>query len=316
MSSSPTLLKSKPPGESHIPLAIYLQLGGAVLVWGANWAMTKSVLPNISPENFVAIRFLSAVPFIAVLAITMRQSLLPVRGERLPLAIIGIVQIAAGNFLCTVGLQYVGAGRSVVLFYTMQLWALPLGWLINRDRAGWRAMCGGAIGFLGLGLFLINSQVNWHSPKVVMGNCLCLSAGLTWAVGACLYRRIKWQTPFWTQTLWQVLGSAIALAPLLLVPQRATVWNGRVIAMLAYNAIGATALAWWWWGKALSVMPASRAGQIVTLTPVVAVIIGTLWAGEPLTATTAVSVTLICLGIIVTLRGRQAALLSPKPSEQ
>jgi drug/metabolite transporter (DMT)-like permease len=56
-------------------------------------------------------------------------------------------------------------------------------------------------------------------------------------------------------------------------------------------------------------MPASRAGQIVTLVPVFAVIIGALWAGEPMTPGTAVSVVLICLGIVLALRARQSALL-------
>jgi drug/metabolite transporter (DMT)-like permease len=272
---------------------VYAGLGGAVLIWGANWAMTKSVLHDISPVSFVAYRFLAAAPFMAALTIPMRQSLFPVRGERLPLALIGIVQIAASQFFSTVGLQYVASGRTVVLIYTMQLWALPLAWLINREPIGWRALCGGAVGFGGLLLFFNSPPVNWRDPQVVLGNCLCVSGGLFWALGACLYRRRKWQTPFWTQTFWQVLWTAITAGPLLLGPQRATVWTGPVMAMIAYNAIGCTALAWWWWGKVLSVMPVARAGQIVTLVPVLAVIIGVLWAGEPMTTGIAVSVVLI-----------------------
>jgi drug/metabolite transporter (DMT)-like permease len=42
---------------------------------------------------------------------------------------------------------------------------------------------------------------------------------------------------------------------------------------------------------------------------VFAVIIGALWAGEPLTPGTAASVVLICLGIVLALRGRRSALL-------
>ena len=309
MSSSATPLDTDLPHETGVPRSIYVQLGGAVLIWAANWAMTKSVLHDISPVSFVAYRFLTAAPFMAALTILIRQALLPVRGERLPLALIGIVQIAGSQCFSTVGLQYVAAGRTVVLMYTMQLWALPLGWLINRDRVSLPALCGGALGFSGLFLFFNTPPVNWRDPQVVLGNCLGLSGGLSWALGACLYRRRKWQTPFWTQTFWQVLWTAVAVAPLLLGPQRATIWTGPVMAMIAYNSIACTALCWWWWGKALAVMPASRAGQIVTLTPVFAVIIGALWAGEPLPPGTAASVVLICLGIVLALRGRRSALL-------
>jgi drug/metabolite transporter (DMT)-like permease len=310
-------LKTALHHEPRIPLSTYVGLGCAVLIWAANWAMTKSVLHDISPVSFVAYRFLTAAPFMAALTIPLRQALLPLRGERLALALIGIVQIAGSQFFSTVGLQYVAAGRTVVLMYTMQLWALPLGWLINRDRVGLPALCGGAVGFSGLFLFFNSAPVNWHDPHVVLGNCLCLSGGLSWALGACLYRRRKWQTPFWTQTFWQVLWTAVAIGPLLLGPQRATHWSGPVMGMIAYNGIACTALAWLWWGKALAVMPASRAGQIVTLVPVIAVIIGALWAGEPLTPGTAVSVVLICLGIVLALRRRQPALLPPaKPEVQ
>lgn len=309
MSSSATPLNPDPHRDPRVPLSVYAGLGGAVLIWGATWAMTKSVLHDISPLSFVAYRFLTAAPFMAALTIPMRQSLLPLRGERLPLALIGIVQIAASQFFSTVGLQYVASGRTVVLIYTMQLWALPLAWLINREPIGWRALCGGMVGFGGLLLFFNSPPVNWRDPQVVLGNCFCVGGGLFWALGACLYRRRKWQTPFWTQTFWQVLWTAITTGPLLMGPQRATVWTGPVMAMIAYNAIGCTALAWWWWGKALSVMPVARAGQIVTLVPVLAVIIGVFWAGEPMTTGIAVSVVLICLGIVLALRGRQPALV-------
>jgi drug/metabolite transporter (DMT)-like permease len=309
MSSSATPSTTASPREQRIPLSTYVGLGGAVLIWAANWAMTKRVLPDISTLSFVAYRFLTAAPFMLLLTLLMRQSLLPRRGERLPLALIGIVQIAGSQFFSTVGLQFVPAGRTVVLLYTMQLWALPLGWLVNREHISLRALCGGAVGFLGLFLFFNPRAMNWRDSQVLIGNCLCLSAGLSWALGACLYRLRKWQTPFWTQTLWQVLWTAVVVAPLLLGPQRATRWTAPVIAMIAYNGIACTALAWWWWGKALSVMPAARAGQIVTLVPVIAVIIGALWAGEPMTPGTAVSVILICLGIVLALRGRQSVLL-------
>ena len=153
-SSSATPVTTASQHRARIPLSTYVGLGGAVLIWAANWAMTKSVLPDISTLSFVAYRFLTAAPFMVLLTLPMRQSLLPRRGERLPLALIGIVQIAGSQFFSTVGLQYVPAGRTVVLLYTMQLWALPLGWLVNREHISLRALGGGAVGFLGFVSFL------------------------------------------------------------------------------------------------------------------------------------------------------------------
>ena len=139
MSANATLPKSAPPGEPRVPLSIYVQLGLAVLIWGANWAMTKSVLHDISPVSFVAYRFLTAAPFMAALTIPMRQSLLPVRGERLPLALIGIVQIAASQFFSTVGLQYVASGRTVVLTLLDAALGLAAG---MADQSRTASVCG------------------------------------------------------------------------------------------------------------------------------------------------------------------------------
>ncbi len=160
-SSSAMPLTTATHQRPRVPRSTYVGLAGSVLVWAANWAMTKSVLHDISTVSFVAYRFLCAAPFMALLTLPMGQALVPRRGERLPLALIGIVQIAGSQFFSTVGLQYVAAGRTVVLLYTMQLWTLPLGWLINRERVSLPALAGGAIGFSGLFLFLNPQAINW-----------------------------------------------------------------------------------------------------------------------------------------------------------
>src|SRR5207248_527215 len=43
-------------------------------------------------------------------------------------------------------------------------------------------------------------------------------------------------------------------------------WSPELVAILAYNCIGTTALGYFLWGKVLSMMPAATAGQVLMLT--------------------------------------------------
>jgi drug/metabolite transporter (DMT)-like permease len=278
---------------------VYLRLMVLVLIWAANWSLVKTIFDYISPSSFVLWRFCGAPVVLAAIMLARRQRLLPARDERTRLAIIGILQIALCLGISTLGLGYVGAGRAAVLMYTMQLWVLPLGWMLAGERITRMALIGALGIFSGLVLFMNPGLVNWHDSKTLFGNALLLISALCWALGACLYRRYKWRTPFWSQAFWQILwsGIVIAIAVPVLGPRRPVVWNGAVIGVLVYNWLGATALCYALWGKVLTVMPASRAGQFLSLTPVVAVLISSALTGEALTASAIVSVFLVAGGI-------------------
>jgi drug/metabolite transporter (DMT)-like permease len=100
--------------------------------------------------------------------------------------------------------------------------------------------------------------------------------------------------------------SALAIAPFALgLEGRHTIaWSSALLAALAFNWLIATALAYWWWGRALTVLPAPVAGQIVTLVPVVALLASTTLAGERVDAGVVASLVLIGAGIVITLRAR------------
>jgi len=291
------------------PNIVYLQLAVLIFVWASNWPLTKTVLGDISAVAFTTVRFIGSMFLLAGIVLCVKEPLLPLRGERRRLALVGICQVGGMLGFGTFALQFVGPGRTAVLIYTMQLWAIGLGWLIARERVRLLAIAGGLIGFSGMIMFLNPRLVNWHDHRVILGNLFALAAGFSWALGACFYRRYKWQSPFWTQVFWQVLWSTVAMiAAALLFPQhRPIVWSMRLLAIIAYNCFLGTAYCYWAWSKALTVLPVSRAGQIVSLVPVVAVTMGVLWSGERVTHISLIAIALIIFGIVLTMRSKQAA---------
>jgi drug/metabolite transporter (DMT)-like permease len=303
------MTQTSAPVAVEVPRSLassYARLSIMVLIWAANWPLVKSIFSVISPVGYMATRLGGAVIIMGALAFPLREPLLAAPKERVKLALIGIGQIGATLGLSSVALQYVGPGRAAVLTHTMQLWALPLGWLIARDRVGDKAVAGGLIGFLGILVFLNPMLVNWRDPRILVGNTLLLASAISWALAASFYRRYRWQTPFWTQAFWQVLWSAVVTLLLwaLVGEPRPILWTGSLLGVLAFNWFGCTALCYWWWGKVLSVMPASRAGQITSLVPATTAVMSALTGREPITLGVAASIVLISSGIFLTLRSK------------
>jgi len=285
--------------------AVYAQIAGVVVFWGSNWLFMKVALADMGPLTFSFLRYLGAALLLAaLLAWKLRTPLLPVIGDRRGLALIGLLQVAGMPAMSAAGLQFLPPGRAAVLVYTMQIWALPLGWLIAGERVTVQRTLGALLAFAGVLVFFNPALVDWSDRNQLIGNGLLLASAALWAVAASLYRRRTWRTPFWTQTFWQIAVSAVAIAPVALFVEADRGVNPTLSLGLAlvYNWVVATALCYAWWSKALTAMPATQVGQIVCLVPFTALGLSALLMGEPLTFSVLAAVALIGAGILITVR--------------
>ena len=245
-----------------------------------------------------------------LLARSIHAPVLPRPHERALLAAIGLLQVGLMLGLAAVGLQYVPPGRAAVLAYTMSFWALPLGWWLAGERPRPAQVGGALLGLAGVVLFFDPRLIDWRDGPGLVGYGLILASAFCWALGACLYRRRRgWRTPFWTQTLWQLLAgsAAVAVAALALEHQRPIAWTLTLLGVLAFNWCVATALTYWWWGQVLAVMPASEAGQFVSLVPVAALFMSVLAGQDALAPQLLASVALILAGILIVNRNSRPA---------
>jgi len=290
------------------PRVVYLYLAIIVVSWAGNWPLMKLALADAPPLSFVLLRLVGTLALMAPLLLVLRAKLLPVAGERLGLFVVGQLQIA-GFLVCSIiGLAIVPAGRAIVLAYTMALWAIPIELWLGMERLGRFQLAGAVVGFAGLFLFMNPGLVDWGDPRVLGGNAMLLLAAICWAAGSILYRRRVWRSTFWAQTFWQLAVStvtivaimAIALPEVLALPIH---WSPTLVMILAYNWVVTTALGYFLWNKVLAVMPAAVAGQVMALTPIGGFLVSLAIFGGAVTSDVVVSIVLIVLGIILTLRG-------------
>lgn len=290
------------------PRVVYLYLAVIVCSWAANWPLMKLALADAPPLSFVLLRLTGTLGLLLPALLALGVPILPARGERLGLFLVGQLQIAGFLIASIIGLSIVPAGRAIVLAYTMPLWAIPLELWLEPGRLGRRQLLGAAIGFMGLVLFMDPGLVDWGNGRALGANAMLLLAAICWALGSILYRRRAWRSPFWTQTFWQLAVSAglIATVAAIAMPHRLAQpvhWTAGLAAILAYNWVVTTALGYFLWNKVLAVLPAGVAGQVTAVTPIGGFLLSTAIFGGAVTADIAVSLALIVTGIVLTLRG-------------
>jgi drug/metabolite transporter (DMT)-like permease len=81
--------------------------------------------------------------------------------------------------------------------------------------------------------------------------------------------------------------------------QRALVFDARYGAIILYNALVPTILAFWSWAKILTLIPAATAGQFVLLSPILGILLGSLVLGEAVTPMLIASAALILGGALL-----------------
>lgn len=298
-----------PEGERP-PVAPVVFLGFVVLVWGGNYPLVKVALADGGAWTFNALRYGLAVMVLGTaLALTCGwRRILPEPGERRALALIGILQVAAMTGGTALAMELIEASRTVLIAYSMPFWGLILGAAILGERVTVLALAGLVTGMAGLVLLAAPWAMDWTDRGALIGSGLALGATMCWALGAVLYRRRVWLSGFWQQIFGQLSVTCVVLiAAALLFETRQTAATPSYVGVVLWNAVVPTVLGFWCWARALQVVPVSRAGQVLMLSPVVGVFLSTLLVGEPLTLTILASTGLIVAGALLAYPRRAVA---------
>ena len=177
------------------PRAALALFATIVLVWGINWPITKAIVAHIPPLWTAAIGTTVATVALLVLLVTLKKLNVPKRGDLPVVAAIGLFHMVLFSALMTAGLQYVPAGRSVVLGYTTPLWVTPGAWLFLHEKLPARRAVGIIIGLAGLAVLFNPLTFAWNDRQAVYGNALLLLAALAWSVSILYVRAHRWIRP-------------------------------------------------------------------------------------------------------------------------
>ncbi len=288
-----------------------------VLAWGFNWIVAKVLLQSAPPVWMIAIR--SAIALVVLFALTLATGDLrmPQRGDVAVIVNIALLHMAAYAVLMAIGLQYVAAGRSIVLGFTTPLWVIPGAMLFLGERMTPARAFGVALGLGGLALMFNPAAFDWSDERGLLGNGLLLLAAFCWSASIVHIRRHRWISTPYQLVFWEALLATVLLVPLALffegVPH--IEWNAKVALLFAYAGVVGVALAYWAMAMVNRSLPAVTVSLGVLATPVVGVLSSAVVLDEPLSLSLLVAMALIIGGIAVgttagTAAGRGVAATS------
>ncbi len=277
------------------------------IIWGTTWYFIKVGLDYFSPFLFAGVRFLIAGGLLSVI--------LFLAGKRLPrnlpawkyMILSSFLQITfpyAGVFW---GEQFISSGLSAVLNSSIPLFvALLAHFTLDHERLTAQKITGLCINFIGI-LIIFKNDLG-QSAAMIMGGLAIIGSSLS-AACANVYAKHQGKTldPLVNvAVLLSFGGIVLTAASLMIEPHARWQWTSESTIALLFLSIFGSILAFiglYWLIKHIEV---TKAALLSFVTPIVAVIIGTLTLSEHVGFHTMLGIAFIFSGMYLVTRGESS----------
>ena len=284
------------------------------VVWGSTYLAMRIVVHEMPPLAAAATRFLCAGAIMGVVALLIdRRHGWPTRRQWLDYSLIGVLLLSVGNSLVMWAEKTVPSGIAALIVATVPVWIL----LLDGLRPGgqpWtaRVWVGTVVGLAGVALVARPegevSAGHWMSILGLQVACL------SWTIGSLYAQQVPRRLPLATAAAIEMLaGSAVIFAASRLFGEdwsrlsaaSARAWGGVGYLVVFGSLVGFTAFAY-----CLNELPATTVGTYAYVNPVVAVVLGAVVLGEPLTPGLLAGGLLILASVALTTLRRRAGVRS------
>lgn len=268
------------------------------LVWGAAYLFTRAAVPAFGPLPLVALRF--AIASCLLLPVVAWTGNLPVLGRhKLRFAILGIAFTALPFLLISHAAQTLNAGLLAILNATAPMFGAIVGWLWLGERIGPARTLGLVVGFTGVAVLVWGRAMLADGALVAVA--LMLLVSLSWGFAA-NYARAKLQA---IDPVVVAAGNTL-MAALIAVPLALPLWPAEPpstrawleVVFLGVLSSGAGMLLYFRLLRRLGTVPTM---SVTFLSPVVAVVSGAFYLGEPITLQTVVGGAIVLVGTALVL---------------
>lgn len=263
------------------------------LLWGTPYLLIKVAVAELEPTFLVFARLMISALVLLPLA-AARGALRAARKRWLILLVIAAFGIVAPFLLIAYGEEHITSSLAALLIAADPLFIVILAlWFDKSERtSGWRLL-GLCLGFVGVAVLL---GVNLGGDaQAVLGGAMVLGAAVCYAVSALLVKRTSGVTPLGSTSVSLAMASVL-LAPMALLNVPTRLPSLPVLASVVALGLVCTALAYVIYYSLIAEAGATRAALITYVNPAIAVILGVLILGEPVTITTIIGFALILLG--------------------
>ena len=278
---------------------IVLAFAAVYLIWGSTYLAIRYAIETLPPFLMAGSRFFTAGLILFVWAVGKGESVRASVSQWPRAFLIGALLLLCGNGGVTWAEKYIASGLAALLIASEPLWVVMLNWAITRRRPNTKVLFGVCIGLAGVALLIGNGlkQVDASSMSLIGAGVVLLSS-LAWAVGSVYVNRRPIQASTSMASAMQMLAGGSLLLLLALMAgdfQRLNLANAswRSIVSFVYLTFFGSLVAFTAYSWLLRSVTTARAATYAYVNPVVAVLLGWLFASEPLTSRIVVAAAII-----------------------
>ncbi|HEY3503557.1 MAG TPA: DMT family transporter [Actinocatenispora sp.] len=263
----------------------------APVAWGANYFVTHEYLPADHPLYGAAIRALPA----GLLLLAVRRRL-PHGSWWWKSLVLGVLNTGAFFVLIYVASHLLPTSVAATIMALSPVVLAVLAWPLVAERPTAYALAGAATGVVGTALMLFTGAVAVN-PLGVLASVAAMALS---SVGYLLAKRWSAEVDVLASTSWQLVAGGLLLVPVAVAVEGAPpALDAAALGAFGYVTVIATAVAFVAWFAGLRHLPAASVGLVGLLNPVTGVLLGTMVAGETVTARQACGLVLVLAGLLL-----------------
>jgi drug/metabolite transporter (DMT)-like permease len=285
----------------------YVFLVLTVLFWSGNFVFGRLVSTSIEPMQLSFFRWFFVLVILMPYILIHYKNILSVFKKKYMLIIIfGALGIAGFNTFLYYGLQTTTATNALLINSSIPIFIIVLSSLIFRTKITKIQLTGVIISTLGVMYLILKGEINHISQlKFTSGDLWIIAACVDWALYTVLLKhKPKELNSFEFFGLTTLIGTSILYCLFLYQGYSFNLdflENEKVLYSLIYIVIFPSILAFYFWNISTVEVGVNKAGQFTHLMPIFGAILAYLFLGEVLKSYHLVGITLIGLGIYLSI---------------
>ncbi|MCK8493611.1 MULTISPECIES: EamA family transporter [Spirosoma] len=301
------------PSISPTPnrVTLWSALLSVYILWGSTYLFIHFMTEQMPPLYMAAMRYIVAGILLysyARLTGTPRAT----RVEWRSAGIIGVLLLTISNGCLTLGIQYIPTGVAALLGGMLPVFLLTLNWVsFGRQRPTNMALAGLVVGLAGI-YFLIKPdklQGTGGMHANLVGSSLVVFGNFAWAIGTLLAPRVSLPSGTISSGIQMIVGGVVlllislAMEPvtpwsLLVAPPKA-IWSMFYLVVFG-SIVGFSSYAW-----LARNAPPQLLSTYAFVNPVVAMLLGTFFAGEIFSSQSLIGALIALVGVVLITLGRK-----------
>ena len=292
-------------------VTLWANLISVYILWGSTYLFIHFMTEQMPPLYMVSVRYLIAgVILYSYARFTGTPN--PTLAEWKSSGIIGILLLAVANGCLSLGIQYIPSGMAALMGGLLPVYLLSLNWIsFGKKRPSNLALAGLAIGLLGIYLLVKPDKLQGTGgvDAKLIGVGLVAFGNFAWAIGTLLTPRLSLPSGTISSGIQMIIGGLVMLPVSLAVepvslfsifdaPQKAI---GSMIYLVIFGSIiGFSSYSW---------LARNASPQLLStyafVNPVVAMLLGTTFAGEIFSSQSFVGAAIALIGVVLITLGRK-----------